>query len=332
MALMTISPLVALAVEKVDWRDAHGVRRQLSTAVGVHWSQVPLRRALQRLSHSQRVAIFLDRRIDPGQLVNVSSSASSLEETLQQLAASISSEVANIGPVVYLGPVGTKNKVNDMLRAVRQQVSRTPHAAGRRLSARTPWQWKSLSQPSTIFSEITKRFSLKANGLEKVEYDLWAAADLPKLNFAEIVTLLCHGMELSAELSPDGGSVSFSRVARAEIDSARSPHIQSALPRKPPSSRAGGRKMKGTQLALKRFTLRYKNRPASKLIRLVAQQNSLQLSVAGATRERLEANIDINLREATFDELMEGILRPLGLRHELDGGQLVIRRDANGDE
>ena len=68
------------------WNTGPRFQQQLQTTVGVSWRRNPMRAALARLAQSQRVAIFLDRRVDPDQPISFSVRDVPLETALEQLA------------------------------------------------------------------------------------------------------------------------------------------------------------------------------------------------------------------------------------------------------
>ena len=90
----------------VAWKTGSEFHRAMAATVGVTWSRTPLRPALDRLARRQGVAIFLDRRIDPGQRVDFQAPEMSLRAWVDRLATQLQAEVAILGSVVYLGPLG----------------------------------------------------------------------------------------------------------------------------------------------------------------------------------------------------------------------------------
>ena len=86
------------------WRTGNRFHRQLQMPVGVTWRQTPLRSALNGLSSSQSVAIFLDRRVDPDQKIDFTVDDVELNAALQRLATDHGLGMSYVGCVVYLGP------------------------------------------------------------------------------------------------------------------------------------------------------------------------------------------------------------------------------------
>lgn len=73
-----------------------------------------------------------------------------------------------------------------------------------------------------------------------------------------------------------------------------------------------------------RFSLRLVNKPAGDFLRAICQSAGWQLEVDPAAAERLDERIDLQVDEATLDELVEQALTPLGLETDRQGTRLRI--------
>lgn len=102
--------------KQVRWRTATQVSDQLKQSIGTagySWQGVSLRRALRSLSESEgvRIAIVLDRRVDPGKKLNLTFDEQPLENVLLQIAAVNDIGMCQIGPVIYFGPKWTTHRL-----------------------------------------------------------------------------------------------------------------------------------------------------------------------------------------------------------------------------
>ena len=104
----------ASANEPVAWLTGEKLKSQLEQNVGATWEAIPLRRAITSLSRSQRVAILLDRRVDPDQKIDLSFTDVPLERRLKLIAGKLQIGVAQVGPVIYLGPAATAEKLRTL--------------------------------------------------------------------------------------------------------------------------------------------------------------------------------------------------------------------------
>src|SRR5262245_16522724 len=78
--------------------------QQIQERVDFEWGDRPLRSGLERLTQAYGVAVFLDRRIDPDQPITISVHAQPLEDALRSIAKLAKSEIAQLGPAIYIGP------------------------------------------------------------------------------------------------------------------------------------------------------------------------------------------------------------------------------------
>ena len=93
-------------------------RRRISPPNGVDsWDCVdgePAARSTSQPVAAARVAIFLDRRVDPDQRVEFSSDDVPLEELFVRLAKKLKLGTCQVGSVVYLGPPDIAAKLATM--------------------------------------------------------------------------------------------------------------------------------------------------------------------------------------------------------------------------
>jgi hypothetical protein len=76
---------VGFPQEPIAWKTGPALRKQLDASVGVTWPERPLRDGLTSLSRNTGVCIFLDRRIDPDQTVELTVRDESVQRVLEQL-------------------------------------------------------------------------------------------------------------------------------------------------------------------------------------------------------------------------------------------------------
>ncbi len=190
-----------------SWLTGESLHAALAQKTLVVWSNISLRQALAELSVAKRVAIVLDRRIDPGQRIEYSIDNVPLEEGLQGLAARLQIGVTLYGPIVYFGPAST----TDYLRTI--AALRTEEAKQLPIQARMPWlrekawKWDDLAKPRELLQAAAKDAGVQIEGLEKVPADLWYRADLPPLTLPLRLTLVLAQFDLTYEPAADGASI-----------------------------------------------------------------------------------------------------------------------------
>src|SRR5262249_21735676 len=136
-------------------------RQQLKEEVTITWGERGLRGGLERLSEVYGIAIFLDRRIDPGLTINAAASEQPLQSFLQQVANGAHAGITAIGPVVYVGPVETTSQLSEVAAARRQEIGKLPNDAKARLLHVASWQWAELAQPRQLLDELASQAKVK---------------------------------------------------------------------------------------------------------------------------------------------------------------------------
>ena len=89
----------------VDFLTGARFRTELDQATSGTWTNVEFRDLLNKLSVERRVAILLDRRIDPTVRVPLDIVNRSLTEGIQEIARKVDAEVSVPENVVYVGPL-----------------------------------------------------------------------------------------------------------------------------------------------------------------------------------------------------------------------------------
>ena len=67
--------------------------------------------------------------------------------------------------------------------------------------------WDDLTTPRELIEELARQNGVEVTGLELVPHDLWAAADLPPLPWADRLTLIAIQFDLTFTVSADGATV-----------------------------------------------------------------------------------------------------------------------------
>ncbi|MCO6456858.1 MAG: hypothetical protein J5I93_16290 [Pirellulaceae bacterium] len=215
----------AAAEEPVQWLSGQQLDAQLALPVGITWNATPLREALQRLARTQRVALLLDRRIDPDQPVDFAADQQPLEAALRQLAAGLGADAVLLGSVVYLAPQAEADRLATAAMLRREEVASLPAAARQRWNRSATWNWPDLATPRNLLAELAEAAGLDSTepaganphgarqgvaaveGCERIPHDLWPAADLPPMTLADRWSLVLAGFSLTYRVAADGSSV-----------------------------------------------------------------------------------------------------------------------------
>jgi hypothetical protein len=366
--VLRLLPLLALLLasarapaQQTSLRTGAEFSRQLQSTAGLSWSGVPLRNALETLGKDQQIAVFLDRRIDPGRLVDLGIAEQSLENALRTLARHQEMGVCFLDAVVYFGPQDTADKLSTVAAIRRREAEKLPRQVALRLARVRAWQWETLSTPRDLLTELADESGIEIAGLAQFPHDLWPAVELPPLSLADRLTLVLAGFGMTYQFSPDGAQlqlVPFPATAaisqiypgkghpreNAERIARLYPEAQVAVEgemirvvgpweahqgvellmqgqrvaRTTPPKNSGGRTV---------YTLKVENEPVGGVIKALAGQLKLEVTIDPAAESRLTERVSFNVADVSRDELLRAVLKPAGLSFRVTANELRIVTD-----
>ena len=141
---------------EIAWLSNEALSEHNSLPISVMWRDAELKDRLMRFSQTQRVAIFLDRRIDPSTIINLTSNNVTTEQFLLEIAKQTDIGICQIENVYYLGPKKTANSLasttESLLKAAGKFGKRTQIRWNKNESLRT----ESVVEPKQLLLEIAK--------------------------------------------------------------------------------------------------------------------------------------------------------------------------------
>jgi hypothetical protein len=212
-ALIFLTGFSATAsAQSTAWIDGETLARYWNAPIAaVHWTGRPLREGLSHLGENiaaeGRLALVLDRRVDPGLRVDFTIEDHSLGETVELLAEQLRLGVARLGPVVYLGPEQSTRRLRTLAELRNDDVRALPPAARLRLGRAIASQWPELATPREILQNMAANAGLRIGGLERVPHDLWPDGALPPASLLTQVTLIANQFDLTFRVAADGESM-----------------------------------------------------------------------------------------------------------------------------
>jgi len=183
--------------------------RQMQQVVGASWSGVPLREAIRNFCGAQRVAVLLDRRVDPGQELRLVAADLPLRRALERIATDRGLGMTLVGPVVYFGPAEVTAKLRTLAALRDEEVRRLPPAAQRKFLLPEPFKWDDFATPRELLEGLAREAGLRLARLEQVPHDLWAGAELPPISLVERLTLVAVQFDLTFAVSPSGDAIAL---------------------------------------------------------------------------------------------------------------------------
>ena len=138
-----------------EWVRREQLSSALSQRLSITLQDTPVRDALRQLSQASRVTIWLDRRVDPSQRVDLQPAEKSLLEWLEQIAQQTASDIGRAGPVIYLGPPETARSIATRCAVIEQAVTELAPDLRRPWMVRKPLRWDYLTSPGEVWDEVT---------------------------------------------------------------------------------------------------------------------------------------------------------------------------------
>lgn len=341
--------------EEIDWKIGIDFRKALEQKVGLEWGENTIRDAFRSLARNQRVAIWLDRRVDPGMKLQFESKGLPLSITLDQFCERYRMGRSTVGPVVYIGPAATTEKLATLAAVRRQQVGRHSAAARTKWARAAAWHIPQLSEPRALFQELVRESGSTLQNPEKIPHDLWPEISLPPLTLADRMTLVLAGFDLTFEQSPDGSTIRIipmpEKIDYEQIYSWRDDNgsLAAQLRKKFPELKiqmVDGKvqvtgkyefhelidlMMSGETVRTAkvlpgdtRYTMRVDDQPAGAVVKTVANRLGKDLVYDPALTDKLNKNVKLDVKDATLDELLTKTLQPLDLTYEVKEAVLVI--------
>ncbi|MBW3600256.1 MAG: hypothetical protein KY475_23680, partial [Planctomycetes bacterium] len=325
---------------------------------GVTWAGTPLRNALEDLGREQNVPVMLDRRIDPDQTVEFALRAGSLERLVREFAARLELGVCWVDSVAYVGPPETTAKLSTVAAIRRREAERLPHDAALRWARVRAWEWPRLTVPRQLIEQLTAEGGFEIVNPDVVPHDLWPEVRLPPLRLADRLTLVLAGFNMTYRLSPDGSQFQLTPmpetavIAQTYPGKGRARENAEILGRLLPEAEVtvegeairvvgpwethqdvetlmqGGRVSRTTASSRRTgrtvYSLRVENEPVGGVIKALAQQMMLEVTIDPAAEASLPTLISFNVTDVSRDELFRAVLTPAGLAFRLSEDELHV--------
>ena len=317
------------AAEPIAWATGPKLQKRLTEPIDVYWSDTPLRSAIEGLARARRVAVLIDRRIDPSRELTLSLRGVPLQSALHRIAAELRLGLARVGDVFYLCPASSADRLQSVRTELRDAVRQLPKPVQRKFFARRGIAWPDLAEPRELLERLCGRNGLTIDRLEPLPHDLWAAADLPPLPLVDRLTLIAFQFDLACKIDADGKRLSLSPLpndsrdaaAQSIPDDGATRHREKQPPAKSP-----------VDLELLRIDrLAVNEQPLGAILNHLAKRLYLQLRIdreaIAAAGASLDQRVSVSVANATLDELLDKLLRDTGLTFRRDGRKIEIVPD-----
>lgn len=295
-------------------------RAAADATYSVRWEHLPLAEAAERLNEISLGDVFVDRRVDPNRLVKLTLTNATAEEVATELAAVCSLGIARLGNVIYLGPKQTADGLAGLAALRRKETTALPEAAQQTFTGRRKIAWPRMTEPRGLVTQLAADHGWRVTTAERIPHDLWAAGELPTLSFADQLTLLLVGFDLTYQVQLDKRTIEITPIDWSTIDSTR---ITAANRRQP--RRTSNQARENTKQV---FSLRIEGQPVGKVLEQLAHRLGWQIAVDELQLKRagrsLDTQVSFSVENADEDELLEALLSPAGLSAEREGREVRI--------
>jgi hypothetical protein len=297
----------------IRWVTGSQLSQTLAQPLDVFWSNNPLRPAVASLSRAQRVAILIDRRVDPGQKLSLNLQNVPLQTVLQSIAERCGLGISRLGAVVYLGPPSAAQRLRPIAAALERAVRQLPAASQRKFFQSKPLVWEDLATPRDLLQQLGRQNGIQMVGLERLPHDLWAAADLPPLSLVERLTLIAAQFDETFKIAAGGARLDLAPVPESL---ASLPADRQAISTGPTSTKRAAEPATNLErIRIQRLSVRAE--PLGPVLRQLAQRLGLELKLDEQAIQRagisLDQRVSVLVENVTIDELLRQLLKSTGL-------------------
>ncbi len=181
-----------------------------------------LREVCERLSKSHRIAIVIDRNLDPHRPVTLSAPIDgSVAQVLNQIAVNQNAQLRELGNALLVLSENPAEKLKTVV-ALRTEELKTTTAKKkaafrynthtiRRIMNRHPWQWNDLSRPRELVLEAAEKKGLQVKKSELIPHDLWYHGELPHAHLMEFLCFVLIQYDLTFSWD-DENSIEIVRI------------------------------------------------------------------------------------------------------------------------
>lgn len=189
---------------------------ELNQATSGTWANVELRSLLNTLGAQRRIAILLDRRIDPTAQLPVEIVDQPFRDALQGIAHQVSAELCVPGNVVYVGPPAAVKNLRTLVELrtseLKSKATGIPESRRTELSRPQSFEWPDLQTPSDIVRQISDQYHLAIRNPDLIPHDLWAAGNLPAVTSSEALSIILIQFDLTFAWVDSGQAIELSSI------------------------------------------------------------------------------------------------------------------------
>ncbi len=332
----------------------------LQKRIAIFWNDVPFREALNSLSSTQGVPVFLDRRVDPGQRITFRTDGLAVGEILYQVAERTGCSVAWLGDVAYVGPVKDIANLDVLRDKLIQDCQKLSGSKKRLFLQASSFQIPRLGNPVELTDALLEKMEIRKTGLA-IAHDRWAGTKINSLRAIDKLVVLTFGFGLWPTVDANGDidlvnqpSIGTQEVRLLLPKNDRDTALRRLKTDFPDTSiRKAGKylviqgepgELHEARHALYRQKWRQTDTAKTgaagtkvvsgrirgsigQALNTAAKGLSLELQFAPELRPKLLKQIDIKVSEVTYEELAERVLKDTDLSYSIEGDKLIVTKN-----
>lgn len=349
---------------EIAWLVGEQLVDALDLPCTISCSETPFREILEGFSRRQKIAILLDRRIDPDQKVSLSIRGKPVRTALGEMAAAAGGHVSFVEDTVFIAPRQPASSARTLSVLQRDEMNKAPKELRGKLTAKGRLSWDHFSEPVAIVEKLAKSAGLKLENPEAIAHDLWNEADLPQMSWSARITLVLHQFDLTFELHPKVKSLRLipvmpdpileRRFAAGSSPESRLQELQGVAPRAefklngawivargraedldliPRPNETLPKNVKKTKVLSEELaTLHIKDKPLLPVLRELAKQLQFELKIdeqkIKAAGIKLDQLVSIDLSEVKvsglIDAALTAVLKETGLTYRREENTIEV--------
>jgi len=333
--------LVSSAIgQEIQWHRDAEFTQHLQLPVDVTWDRVPLREGVMRIAKTSRIAVFLDRRVDPGQRITAEFKNEPLELLFKKLAVQLNLGYTTVGNTVYLGPLEVAKRLATVADVQLDFTKSRNDPVSIQLIREETLQVPEAETPRQLLQALANRCDTTWTNLEQViPHDVWPSIDLPRMRRTEALALLLAGFDATYryQTTPSGISLTLIPIPnelaltkRYQFDGNHADAVQKIeqfLPNVKVKSdgkeiivaassenhrliaqmlRGGKTRRTTVEMGEKRYTLKVNEQPLGGILKSLGPQ--LGYTVRLPEDGNLAQRVTFSVEQATLEQLLEAII------------------------
>ena len=189
-----------------------------------------------------------------------------------------------------------------------------------RSAASGGWYGRDLRSLRGLVTSLIEQPGCRVAEAQRIPHDLWAAGSLPELAFAERLTVLLIGFDLTFEMQPRSRTISIVPLPSGFVAPVRRDDPRSNSPRNRPTQ--------PPQNTRQVYSLRVAEKPVGAVLQELADRLNWKFDIDRpailAAGKSLDARVSFTVENADQDDLLEALLQPAGLDFRRDGERIKI--------